>query len=141
MDCLLDATGKIAKKEPPFRVPRCKGAEEHAGYTVHGVHAWPGTNLECLATQLYTPRPTADSRERANSHLRLVWKTSRKGNLGPGSDVSEDQEEINGVIRSRGVCLPDFFRLEERARENLSTYILVPFHCVITTCSMIAMHY
>lgn len=45
------------------------------------------------------------------------------------------------MIRSRGVCLPDFFRLEERARENLSTYILVPFHCVITTCSVIAMHY
>lgn len=140
MDCLLDTTGKIAKKEPPFRVPRCKGTVEHAGYTVHGGHAWPGTNLECLATQLHTPRPTADSRRERT--VTSDWSGKpRKGNLGPGSDVSEDQEEINGVIRSREVCLPDFFRLEERARENLSTYILVPFHCVITTCSVIAMHY
>lgn len=42
------------------------------------------------------------------------------------------------MVRSRGVCFSDFFGLEERSRENISTSILVPLHCDITTCSVVS---
>lgn len=102
---------------------------------VHRVHTWPGTNSECLTEQLYKLYLLQTGREGA---VTSDWsgKLSRKGSLGPGSDVSEDQEEMNRVIGNKGVYLSDF-RSEGRSRQNLHTFILAPFHCVVTTCSVL----
>lgn len=130
----MDAVGKTAKKEPPLRVCRCEVTAENARY-IRPQSAHDSTAVQ--TAPLHTGR---------EGLVTSDWsgKLSRKVSLRLIPDVSEDQEEVNGVIRSRGVRLPDFFRLEGKSGENLAYVCFGSLSlcnlAVMHTCSVITMH-